>query len=205
MSMKIDKYEKIGSGKYRLYLSNGEVIDTYDEVILKNDLLLKNDISSSLYARILSESEIASAYQACVKYITVRIRSVKEIRDYLGRKNVALKDIDEVIDRLIKDKLLDDEYFTECFIKDKINFSSMGEYKIIAELKKHNISSDIINKYSYLWDWDVMVPRIEKYVDKQINSNKKLDKYKLRNKIYMYLLNQGYSSDMVVFVLNQKF
>ena len=46
----------------------------------------------------------------------------------------------------------------------------MGEYKIINELKKHNISNDIINKYSYLWNEDTMIPKIEKLVDKQINN-----------------------------------
>ena len=39
--MKIDKYEKLKNGKYRVYLSTGEVIDTYDDVILNKDLLLK--------------------------------------------------------------------------------------------------------------------------------------------------------------------
>ena len=80
----------------------------------------------------------------------------------------------------------------------------MGEYKIINELKKHNIESNIVNKYSYLWDKEIMLPKIEKLVDKQINNNKKLDKYKLRNKIYYYLLNQGYSSDNIVEILNKK-
>ena len=41
--MKIDKYEKIGVGKYRLSLSNGEVLDIYDDVIVDNELLKKLD------------------------------------------------------------------------------------------------------------------------------------------------------------------
>ena len=203
--MKIDKYEKIGSSKYRLYLSNGEVIDTYDDVILKNDLLLKKEITNEIYNTIQKETILSELYQSCVKYITIRVRSTKEINDYLVRKKVSIEDINEIINRLTKNNLLNDEHFTECFIKDKLNFTTMGEYKIINELKKHNISNDIINKYSYLWDKDIMIPKIEKLVTKQINSNKKLDSYKLRNKIYYYLLNQGYSSDTIVTVLNNRF
>ena len=45
MTLKISKYEKIGVDKYRIYLDNGEVIDSYDNVILENDLLLKKEIS----------------------------------------------------------------------------------------------------------------------------------------------------------------
>ena len=44
--MKIEKYEKIGTLKYRLYLDNGEVIDTYDDVILENELLLKKELDN---------------------------------------------------------------------------------------------------------------------------------------------------------------
>ena len=203
--MKILKYEKVGNSKYRIYLDNGEVIDTYDEVILKDNLLFKSELSDSEYNRIFIETNLVNYYQMCVKYITVRIRSTKEIYDYLIRKKVSSSDIDVVIERLKRDKLLDDAHFAECFIKDKLNFTSMGEYKIVALLKQHNISSDIINEISYLWDFEVMLPRIEKIVDKQIASNKKLDRYKLRDKIYHYLINQGYSNSSVVHVLNQKF
>ena len=76
--MKIDKYEKIGSSKYRLYLNNGEVIDTDDDVILKNDLLLKQELTTKEYSKILTETNIAELYNSCIKYITVRLRSTKE-------------------------------------------------------------------------------------------------------------------------------
>ena len=203
--MKIDKYEKIGHDKYRIYLDNGEVIDTYGEVILKDNLLLKDELTSLEYAHIFSETQLVEAYQQCVKYISVRIRSTKEIRDYLSKKKLDDIDIDEIVNRLTKNKLLDDSHFVECFVKDKLNFTTMGEYKIIFELKKHQIDSNIIQQYSYLWDSDVMIPKIEKLVDKQIQSNSKLDSYKLRDKIYRYLINQGYSSSLVVSVLNDRF
>ena len=203
--MKIDKYEKFGKDKYRIFFDNGEVVETYDEVILKNDLLLRKEIGLSDYQKIFVDTHLVEYYNACLKYISVRIRSTKEIYDYLKKKGVEEEDIDIIIKRLTREKLLDDNHFCECFIKDKLNFTTMGEYKIINELKKHNISNSIIDQYSYLWNEDVMLPKIEKLVDKQINSNKKLDNYKLRNKIYYYLLNQGFSSDSIVKILNDRF
>ena len=205
INMKIDKYEKFGKDKYRIFFNNGEVVETYDEVILKNDLLLKKDITLSEYQKIFIDTNLVQHYNASLKYISVRIRSTKEIYDYLKKKNVEEEDINTIINRLTKEKLLDDEHFCECFIKDKLNFTTMGEYKIINDLKKHNIQNNIIDKYSYLWNEDVMLPRIEKLVDRQIKSNKNKDKYKLRNKIYYYLLNQGFSSDNIVKILNEKF
>lgn len=203
--MKIDKYEKIGVDKYRLYLDNGEVIDTYDNVILENDLLLKKDLSLSLYHKILVDSNISEYYHASCKYISIRVRSKKEMEDYLKRKNVSDEDIELVISKLTNNKLLDDEYFCKCFIKDKLKFTNWGEYRIKLELKKHNIDDDIINNCVDLFNYDVIYEKIEKIVEKQIKNNRKLDKYKLRNKIYYHLLNLGYSSGIVVEVLNKYF
>ena len=81
--MKIDKYEKIGVDKYRLFLSNGEVIDTYDNVILDNELLLKKELDNYLYTKILTDTHIYDIYNMALKYIKVRLRSTKEIKDYL--------------------------------------------------------------------------------------------------------------------------
>lgn len=203
--MKIDKYEKIGVDKYRLYLDNGEVIDTYNHVILENDLLLKKELDLPLYHKILVDSRIGEYYYASSKYISVRVRSKKEIRDYLKRKNVSDEDIEVVISKLVKNKLLDDEYFCKCFIKDKLKFTNWGEYRIKLELKKHNIDENIIASYAHLFNSDIIYEKIEKIVEKQIKSNRKLDNYKLRNKLYYHLLNLGYSSNVVVEVLNKHF
>lgn len=203
--MKIEKYEKIGKDKYRLYLDNGEVIDTYDQVILKNDLLIKKEVTPTIYQTILVESSIQEHYLACLKYIAIRIRSTKEIIDYLKKRNATEEEIDIIIPKLTDEKALDDNYFCECFIKDKLKFTTMGEYRIINELKHHQIDSKIILEHSDLLNEEVLLEKITKIVDKQIRSNRKLDYAKLRNKLYNHLLSLGYSSSLIVQVLNQKF
>lgn len=203
--MKIEKYIKTGKSKYQLYLDNGEVLDTYDDVILKEDLLLKKEFDSYTYQRIITQTKLQEYYNACLKYISIRIRSTKEIIDYLKRKKVAEEDIDYIVQKLTKEKLLDDNYFCQCFIKDKLRFTTMGDYKIIYELKKHNITQNIIENNRYLIDEEVLTEKIDKIIRKKIETNKKLDKSTLRNKLYNNLLNSGYSSSLVTKRLNYYF
>lgn len=203
--MKIEKYIKTGKSKYQLYLDNGEVLDTYDDVILKEDLLLKKEFDSYTYQRIITQTKLQEYYNACLKYISIRIRSTKEIIDYLKRKKVAEEDIDYIVQKLTKEKLLDDNYFCQCFIKDKLRFTTMGDYKIIYELKKHNITQNIIENNRYLIDEEVLTEKIDKIIRKKIETNKKLDKSTLRNKLYNNLLNSGYSSNLVTKRLNYYF
>lgn len=200
--MKIEKYEKIGKDKYRLYLDNGEVIDTYDEVILRKELLLKKELTNEDYQNIFLETTFQEHYNACSKYISIRLRSTKEIEDYLKKREVTQEDMEIIIEKLQKLGLLNDEYFTECFIKDKLKFTTMGKYRIHQELKKHHIPSELIIKYDYLMEEDILKEKINKIIEKKQKSNKKTDKFKLRNQLYHQLLNLGYPSQLVISTLN---
>ena len=203
INLKISKYEKIGVDKYRIYLDNGEVIDTYDNVILANELLLKKEIDIDLYNKIINETNLEENFIACKKYIDYRLRSIKEIKDYLKKKNINDNDIEIIIDKLIDTKYLDDDNFCKCFIMDKLKFTNTGEYKIISELKRNEISSDIIDKYYYLIDNDVMNDRIINLINKNKKTSK--DMGKLRNKLYNNLVRLGYPIDLVISNLNRMF
>ena len=137
------------------------------------------------------------------KYIEYRLRSEKEIKDYLKKKNINEIDIELIIDKLIKNKYLDDDNYCRCFINDKLKFTNKGTYQIIEELKRHGISSSIIDKYYYLLDEDIMNERINNLINKNLKNNN--DKTKLRNKLYNTLVRLGYPIDLVISNLNNKF
>ena len=69
------------------------------------------------------------------------------MRLFMQKKNIDSAEIEKNIDRLIKNNLLNDEMFAKAFIKDKLNFTTMGPYRILKELELHNIDKNIINKY----------------------------------------------------------
>ena len=45
--MKIEKFVKKSSGMYKLFLANDEVIELHEDLILKEDLLLKRERETS--------------------------------------------------------------------------------------------------------------------------------------------------------------
>lgn len=200
--MKIDKYEFTKNNNYNVYLSNGEVLTLDERVITSNSLLLKKEIDSSLYDKLKIENDIIFLYNTAIKYINVRLRSEKEIRNYLAGKCDNSDYIDVVVDRLILYKYLDDDRFSKAFIKDKINFTMMGDYKIRKELERFGIDNDIINNNINDIDSEVITSRIKKIIDKDIRCNKKYSDINLKNKIFNHLISQGYSKDIVISVIN---
>lgn len=200
--MEIVKYELMKKNIYNVYLSNGEVLELDESVITNNELLLKKRIDNDLYDKLKKDNKICILVNASIKYINVRLRSIKEIKDYLLKKEEDTNLIDEVISRLMKMGYLDDRRFTEAYIKDKLNFTSWGDYKIINELNKLGISSlDIEDNIDLLND-DILNERMRKIIDKDIRTNKKYSGLKLKNKIYNHLLTSGYSKEKVISLIN---
>ena len=198
--MKIIKYEKKGNNTYKIYLENNQTINLYEDVIIKNNLLYKKEIDEFLLEKLDIDNNKEDIYNKCVKYISVRIRSINEIKEYLKRKEIDNILIETTIDKLIKNNLLNDEIFTKAFIKDKLNFTTMGPYRIEQELKKHKIDSNLIYKYLNEIDDETIDNKINKQITKLMKSNRK--KQNIRNKIYMNLLSLGYSNEMILRNIN---
>ena len=201
--MQIVKYELIKKGYYNVYLSSGEVITLSDKVITENELLLKKEIDRKLYDKLLYDNKIYEYMEMGIRYISVRLRSIKEIRDYLIKKGASIDISDKVVNELIKNKYLDDNTFTKAFIKDKLNFTNMGDYKLKRELERLGIDTSIIDNNLSNIDDSIYEERMKKIIDKDIRINKKYEGIKLKNKIFNHLLNQGYSKEKVISMINK--
>ena len=200
--MRIEKYELTKKNIYNVYLSNGEVLELNGKVITDNELLIKKDIDNELYNKLKRDNTICILVDTSIKYIDRRLRSINELRDYLKNKEEDTIIIEEVIDKLIDYKYLDDDRFTKAFIKDKLNFTNWGDYKIKNELKRLGVNEEIIYNNTTSIDDNVYYERISKIIDKDISTNKKYGGIKLKNKIYNHLLTLGYSKEKVISIKN---
>ena len=200
--MNIEKYELTKKNKYNIYLSNGEVITLDERVITENELLLKKKLDKELYEKVINENKVYEMIDIAIKYISVRLRSIKEIKDYLSKKYFEKELIEVAINKLIKLGYLDDDKFTKAFIKDKLRFTSMGDYKIKTELHNLGISYEIIEDNISMIDESILEEKMKKQIDKIIRTNKKYTGQVLKNKIYTNLVSSGFTKEKVISMLN---
>lgn len=201
--MKIIKYQKISKDKYKIFFDDDSSLALEEDVIIKNELLLKKEIDEKLYNKLIYDNKIANIINSCLRLIGVRTRSVKEIEDYLKKKEIDEKIVKLTLDKLINNGYLNDNLFTKCFIMDKINLTNYGPYKIINEIKKYGISDELIDKY--LDDKNVnnlFKEKINKLISKSIKNNKKYSGNMLKNKINYNLISLGYDKNMIIEELN---
>lgn len=199
--MEIKNIKKLKSGKYKIELDNSNKILTYDDVIINNNLLYKKNINNELLENINNETSYYDIYSKVIKYISVRMRSKKEIKEYLDKNKVDENDQKKIIKDLINSGLLNDEMFVKAFISDKIYLSNMGRLKIKKELLEHDISEDIINKELYSYDDGIFEEKLLKLMNKKIKTSK-YNGYLLKQKMFYEFNNLGYENDLIMKIYN---
>lgn len=202
--MKIGKFSKAKNGMYLLFLEDGNKIKIHEDLILKYELLLSKEIDEDLIEKINLENQIYEIYSVALKYLNSRLRSRKELSNYLSKKGYSSENVNSVILLLSKQGYLDDKIYTNSFIHDKILMSNYGPNKIKGELESLGISSEIISEAISCFNEDMEKERIEKLVDKQIKLNHNKGAMVLKRKIQSYLINLGYSQNLINQNLNGK-
>ncbi len=190
------KIIKMKSGKYKIKLEDGREIITYDEIMLKYNIILKKELDEDTILKINKDTLNYVAYDKSLKYITTKMRSELEIEKYLNKLGVDEILKKNIIQKLKDNKLIDDEKYTIAFIIDKINLSNIGPNKIKKELLEHNIDLNIIEKELNKYSDNIFEEKIDKYIAKKIK-NQKYSTFILKQKIINDLINNGYSLDMI--------
>lgn len=191
--MKINKIKKNGK-KYKIILDNGLEIKTFDDVIINNNLLYNKIIDDELLDKINKENEYYDVYNKVLNLISKRIRSEKEISEFLDKYNV---DKNKIIDKLKSINLINDKNFAKAYISDKINLSNDGIDKIKNDLLKHNIDINLIMEEISKIDDDLIDKKIEKLIIKK-TKNSNYSGFKLKYKVVNELINLGYDKSKIV-------
>ena len=146
------------------------------------------------------------ALKFAMKLISLRKRSVFEIKKRLRKKKFEGDIIEEVLQELENYKYLNDEEFAEAYINDRINFNPRGRFLIKKELNERGIAENIIErKIEELLSKEKEIESAKKMAEKKSRTiNDRTDKIKVNQKIRSYLQSKGYSFDIINLVVKQE-
>lgn len=199
--MKINKFKKVGKSKYKIIFDNTD-ITLYEDVILKYDLLIKNEVDIDLIDKIIKENEHYDAFYNALNYIEIKMRNKKEIISYLKKKEFDDKIIKETIDKLENLNLLNTKSYIQAFVNDKINLSSDGPYKIKKSLLDFDFNEEDIDNYLNTIDENIWLEKLKKIVNKKKSIMKRKSYYMFISKMKNDLYNLGFEKYMIDDVLS---
>ncbi len=85
-------------------------------------------------------------YNATLAYLSYRPRSIKEVRDYLHKKQAGEKTAKQIITKLLEHKFLNDEEFARMMVRQRTEFKPKGLRMLKQELAQKGVDVEIIEK-----------------------------------------------------------
>ena len=98
--MEIVKFKKSKSNLYEIMLDNGLSFKLYDDVIVKYNLLVNKKFDDKFFEDVRNYNDSLDAYYLSIKYLNTKMRSEKELKKYLAKKNIFQEHIESTIKRL---------------------------------------------------------------------------------------------------------
>ena len=200
--MKIEKFKKLKNGVYELQLDNYDKILTYEEVILKYELLINREISSKTLKEINELNSYYECYYRALRLINKKAYTRKELFIKLKDEELDFDTINKALNELEKQGYLNDKVYSNGFVNNKIITTTHGPNRIKKELSDRGVDSKIISEVMENYTEEIELEKIEKIVKRQLKSNhNKSNSYMIR-KIKNELLSEGFRNDLVEQVIS---
>ncbi len=193
--------QKRNEERYNIFL-DGKYAFSVDEAVLVQYQLQKNkEIDDFDIGEIEYEDQIRKGFNKALVYLSYRMRSEKEIADYLLEHEMGEAAIDETLHKLRRYGYVNDEEFAKAFINTKFNTTDKGPLQIKTGLKEKGISNEIIERLMSDRDAEQWKERAAEIMAKVIKKNPKLSPLQIKKKTQDTLARKGYSGQTVSAVL----
>ena len=141
-----------------------------------------------------AEKALASLMRLCAR----AERSSGDAMRLMATWMVPEGDRQGVLQRLIKDRFIDDSRYAEAFVREKSNLSAWGEYKIRATLRRKGIADEIINNALQLMPTEQNIERLTERLKRKMRTIKYDTTYQLKTKLIRHALSLGFTMDDVL-------
>ena len=102
-----------------------------------------------------------------------------------------------VMQRLVKERYVDDERYARAFVKDKIRYNKWGRRKVDQALWQKHIDEDIRKRVLDEVDDDEYLSVLRPLLKQKRKSTKANSDYELNQKLMRFALGRGFTFDII--------
>ncbi len=184
--------------KVVVYMDNYEKYTISLETVYKRNFKKGKVIDKEEFETIIIEENYIAGKTKALKYIERGDKTFSQVCEYLEKKEYSRQVIEQVMKFLIEYDFINDERYTERYIKERKR--SDGKNKIKYALKKKGINEDMIAEKILNINEEEELEAINKIVNQKIHTLIKdgRDEYFIKNKLYSYISSKGFYGDCVL-------
>lgn len=143
--------------------------------------------------------------QAYLKLTALCARSEhcqQEMIDKMRQWGVSPEEQAQVMERLVKERYVDDERFTRAFVNDKIRYNKWGRRKVEQALWMKRIDEHIAKAVLDEVDDEEYTAILTPMLKQKRRSTKANSDYELNMKLIKYALSRGFTMDIIKQCIN---
>lgn len=139
------------------------------------------------------------ALQSLMRMCARLERSSGDALRLMKRWGVADDEARKVLSRLQAERFIDDARYAEAFVRDKLNLSGWGAYKIKMSLRAKGVSRDIIEEVvAPMLEATDMTERLEEMMQRKLRTLKYSSPYEAKTKLIRFAASRGYDMEQAV-------
>ena len=139
------------------------------------------------------------ALQSLMRMCARSERSSGDALRLMKRWGVADDEARKVLSRLQAERFIDDARYAEAFVRDKLNLSGWGAYKIKMSLRAKGVSRDIIEEVvAPMLEATDMTERLEEMMQRKLRTLKYSSPYEAKTKLIRFAVSRGYDMEQAV-------
>lgn len=174
-------------------LTDAGEFDLHSDIIVKSGIKIGEFPDEKFYNSVQESSEII-AFNLATKYISCKLKTEQQIKDYLYKKEYHKQTVDAVIEKLKEYQIIDDKNYAETYIKSNPNFSKnkLKQKLFLSGIKSQTVDESLTD----IDDETSCRKNAEKYL-----KNKIVDKVTIE-KLIRRLQGMGYTWTSIKSTLN---
>jgi len=140
---------------------------------------------------------VGTAYDAAVRYLGSRPRSVLEIKRHLRTKRFDDEAQDQAIDALRAQRYIDDEAFARYWVGQRMRFRPKGQRALVSELMAKGVARETIDLVLGEADPEAETKRAREVIRRPMTRWLSMTDVERKRKIHQFLAARGFSYDVI--------
>jgi regulatory protein len=185
------KYQKKNRDRVSVYLDGQFAFGL--PAIVAASLKPGQSLSEAEIEDLRQQGVVEGAYDRALNYLSYRPRSRAEIVTYLEGRDVPGGQIEEIVERLERAGLLDDDAFARYWVENRERFRPRGLHALRYELRRKGINDEVIERALASIDVSSSAYRAAEAKARQLQH---LDPATFRRKLLDYLARRGFEYEV---------
>lgn len=183
-------------GRYNIYLDGKYAFPVAEATLIEFRLMKDVELTDQEVAEIQHSENVNKAYGDAVNYLSYQLRTEKEIKDYLYKKEYHKDAVEFSLKKLRELHYLDDDNYAKSFINTQLRTTANGPKIIEQKLVQKGVPNNIIQDKIAEIDQDILLENAVEFAGKQARKQKRASFQQMLTKIRQSLYQKGFNGEI---------